>query len=98
MARFDVYQDRSREFFVNVRADEFDDVPRLILVPLHPAARVSGVIPTINPVVEFRTNDYVVLTQYLASVPKREFSQPIGTLVQHADEITRALDVLFTGF
>jgi hypothetical protein len=40
----------------------------------------------------------VLMTQELASIQKRYLQRPIASLADHRDDITRALDMLFTGF
>jgi hypothetical protein len=38
------------------------------------------------------------MPQYLAAVPRRELGRTVGNLLDQADDITRALDILLTGF
>lgn len=40
---------------------------------------------------------YVMLTQAIATVPRRELRHSVASLVQHHDVVLRALDVLLTG-
>ncbi len=39
-----------------------------------------------------------MMTQDLASVPKRLLRRKVTSLAEHREKITRALDLLFTGF
>ncbi len=39
-----------------------------------------------------------MLTQFLAAVPEAELRRPMQSLAAHGDDITRALDILLTGF
>lgn len=39
-----------------------------------------------------------MLTQFIAAVPERELKRTITSLKKHSDDITRALDILLTGF
>ena len=55
-------------------------------------------IRDLNPVVQIDDEDYVVMTQELAAVPRSDLRRKIGSLSDQRDEIVRALDVLLTGF
>jgi hypothetical protein len=39
-----------------------------------------------------------MLTPLMAAVPRRRLGRPLGNLLDQADDITRALGILLTGF
>jgi hypothetical protein len=41
---------------------------------------------------------FLLATQLLGAIPLRELGRPIGNLGPEQDAISRALDLLFTGF
>lgn len=97
MARFDVYARSPAGLFVDVQADRFQYLRRLLLVPPLPVETGPPPIRDINPVLVLNGRSYLFMAQYIASVPRIDFHDPIENLDRYWDEITRALDVLLTG-
>jgi toxin CcdB len=58
---------------------------------------VQSVIRDLNPVFEIDGQRHVMLTQAIATVPRRELRFAVSSLVQHHDAVLRALDILLTG-
>ncbi len=102
MARFDLYRmpGKGRDgFVVDVQADLLDQLATRVVVPLVPLGDAPPPIRDLNPVLEVEGRPHVLLTQALASVPLRELPRPVvGSVEDHRDDITRALDLLLTGF
>jgi toxin CcdB len=99
MARFDLYADLAgaNVYVVDVQAELLEALATRVVIPLlpRPAAKV---IRDLNPVVRIDDEDYVVMTQELAAVPRSDLRRKVGSLSDRRDEIVRALDVLLTGF
>ncbi len=55
-------------------------------------------MPGKNPVLGIRSQSCVLVTQAIASIPVRALNRSVGSLVEHRDRITRALDTLLVGF
>ena len=98
MARFDVYSDADGVLSVDVRADGLHPIRRLVLIPLLPVAAAPLPIDRLNPVVIVRGAKLVLMTQYIASVPKSDAGTKVDNIELYWDEIMCALDVLLTGF
>lgn len=99
MARFDLYAGlgAGEGYMVDVQADLLNSLATRVVVPLLPRAAVQ-VIRDLNPVVRLGDEDFVVVTQELAAVPRRDLQRKVGSLADRRDDIIRALDVLLTGF
>jgi hypothetical protein len=50
------------------------------------------------PKVEIEGKPFTILTQALGTLPKSDLKRPLATLAAQKNEITRALELLFTGF
>ncbi len=91
--------ERSRRgYVVDVQADLLEHLRTRTVVPLIPEKDASERIRDLNPVFEVAGVRHVMITQALATVPTRELQHLTTSLDGHHDEITRALDILFTGY
>jgi len=99
--RFDVYKmppGGAPGYLVDVQADLWADLPTRMVIPLLANAGFRGAIRDLNPVFEIFELPFVLVTQELASIKKRLLNRPIASLIAQRDEISRALDLLLTGF
>ncbi len=99
MARFDLHRlSRGRGgYVVDVQSSHLDHLESRVVVPLD--ARVDAKpVTELHPTVVIGEARYLVMTHALASVQRRQLGHPIGSLIAYRDSITRALDVLLTGF
>jgi toxin CcdB len=55
-------------------------------------------IRDLHPVFTIDGDRYLLATQLLSAVPRRELGRHVGNLEAHRDAVTKALDVLLTGF
>jgi toxin CcdB len=100
MARLDVYRGpgrSSRIYVVDVQADLLADLTTRVVVPLIPEAAVRKVAANLNPIFAIEGQPHVMVTQAVATVPRRELRQVVTSLNEHHDTVLRALDVLLTG-
>ena len=100
MARLDVYRGperSSRIYVVDVQADLLADLMTRVVVPLIPEASGRKVAADLNPVFEIEGQPHVLVTQAVATVPRRELRQVVTSLSEHHDTVLRALDVLLRG-
>jgi toxin CcdB len=67
------------------------------VVPLFPAETQRDAARDLNPVFDIEGQPYVMVTQAIAAVPKRELRDRVVSLLEHHDAILRALDILLTG-
>jgi toxin CcdB len=99
MAKYDVHPNPGGAgFVVDVQTDLLDGLNTRVVVPLLPADVAPKPAALLNPVVEIDGAAHVMVTQFLSAVPLSVLGKPVGTLAERADEITRALDMLFQGF
>lgn len=99
MPRFDVHRRPDGPgFLLDVQSDHLSGLPTRMVVPLLPEAGPLPPIRDLNPVLAVAGEQVTMMPQYMAAVPRRLLGQPIGNLLPQADDITRALDILLTGF
>ena len=99
MARLDVYRlPGSRAVVVDVQSAFLDHLAVRVVVPLLPPDKTATPVAQLNPVFDIEGQRLALFTQLIAAVPKRDLTRPIASLTAHHDEITRALDILLTGF
>lgn len=97
MTRFDLYRD-GRNFLLDVQADTLVDLNTRVVVPVRRLDAAPIPAHRLNPIFEVGGQRYVMVTQFIAAVPKSELRQATGNLSKHRDAITAALDMLFQGF
>jgi toxin CcdB len=99
VARFDLHRAPGVEgYLLNIQDALHDHLSTRVVVPVLPAATAPPPSRGLNPRVEIVGEIHIVFPQYLSAVPRRELGKPIGNLDAHRDDITRALDLLLTGF
>ena len=99
MARFDLHRPRQGPALVlDVQSDFLDFLHTRVVVPLVSPAQVPKPIRDLHPVFTIEGAELLLATQLLAAIPRRELGRPVGSLEAERDAITRALDLLFTGF
>ncbi len=101
MAQFDLLRHtRSKRYplLLDVQADLLRDLATRVVAPLTPVKRLGGKpISRLNPVVAVGGKQYAILFQELAALPVTAIGEPVGSLRSRRDELTSALDLLFTG-
>lgn len=101
MARFDVYPmpgpDRAG-YLLDVQANLLQDLATRVVVPLLPADIAPKPARDLNPAFDIDGQPHLLLTQFIAAVPKKELKKPRLSLSAKSDEIARALDLLLIGF
>jgi toxin CcdB len=100
MARFDVYAAERPDdgCLLDIQADILSDLATRIVVPLLPAKRAPKPARGLNPIFDVDGVSLVMVTQFLAAVPRAELRRPLLSLAARSDEIVGALDILLTGF
>lgn len=85
-------------YLLDVQSDLLEDLNVRAVVPLLRQADAPVAASRLNPVFEIGGTAHVMMTQYIAAVPIRILSAPVGDLSARFDEVTSALDMLFHGF
>lgn len=99
MARFDVYEVSGvAGYVVDVQADLLDALNTRITVPLMPIDDAPPPARRLNPVFDIGGAQHVLVTQYMAAVPRAALKTCVGDLRDEAAQITDAVDFLMQGF
>ncbi|AQT47967.1 CcdB family protein [Bartonella choladocola] len=98
MVRFDVYKGHDKIFFLIVQADLLNSLKTKIVVPLVLYDEAPKPAGRLNPIFKIGGERYVMLTQFISSVPIKDLQDFVTNLSPSHDEITRALDTAFQGF
>ena len=100
MARFDLFRSRSGAvgYLLDVQANALERLETRVLIPLTPLGRSTIPARQLNPQFDIEGEPHILQTQWLASVGRNRLGRRVGTLGEYWDEITRALDMLLTGF
>jgi toxin CcdB len=87
-----------RGYVVDVQAQLLDHLKTRTVVPLLPQSLAPPLITHLNPVFSIGGEAHVMVTQAIATLHVRELREKVLSLDAQHDEITRALDILFTGY
>jgi toxin CcdB len=99
MPRFDVHRRSGGEgYLLDVQSDHLDLLPTRMVVPLLPDTTALPAIRDLNPLLALGEERLAMMTHYMAAVPRNELGRPLANLLAQADDITRALGILLTGF
>ena len=98
MARFDVYRNPDGSgYLLDVQAPLLSDLNTRVVVPLIPLADAPRPARHLNPLFAFGMEEVVMVTQFLAAVPRTLLTMPAGNLAHRSPEIVDALDFLISG-
>jgi toxin CcdB len=99
MNRYDVYKNTfSPSYILDVQTDLLSGLNTRVVVPLIKIKEAPKTAKYLNPIFEINGNEYAMVTQYIASIPISELTNPVTNLHQHHHEISSALDMIFSGF
>jgi toxin CcdB len=99
MARFDVYRMATAQgFLLDVQTDLLNGLSTRVVVPLLPLTNAPLPAQRLNPVFDIENLEVLMATQFLAAVPESELKEVVGNLEGFQNEISVALDMLFSGF
>lgn len=104
MTQFDVYKNtnnRTKEQFpyiVDIQNEIIVEIDTRIVMPLGKANLFGNeYMDRLTPQIEYKGEQFILLTPQLASVPDKLLKKPIGTVKHLRDEIIKALDFAITG-
>jgi toxin CcdB len=100
MPRFDVFRlnQRTARYVVDLQSDFLSHLATRVVAPLFTATELAPAASELNPIFEIEGRSRALFPQLLAALPKSDLKTPIANLAPHRDQITRALDLLLTGF
>lgn len=100
MPRFDLHRAPGGRagYLLAVQSDLLDHLQTRVVVPLLPPGSVPPAMPDLHPRLDVQGETFILATQLLGAIPRRELGPAIGNLAAEHDTIIRALDLLLTGF
>lgn len=99
MARFEVYANPGGAGYVlDVQADVLNGLNTRIVVPLLPLSQAPVPAKRLNPVFEIGNEPHVMVTQFIAAIPRALLRSPVTSLMGQDSEIMAALDMVLVGF
>ena len=97
VAQHDVVRLPDGVLVVVLQSDLSADMQMRVVAPLIPASEISAATRGLNPGVMIGETMYRIKPELMAAVPLAELTRPVTSIAPQRDEITRALDLLFTG-
>lgn len=98
MAQFDVFRMTDGELVLDVQTQLLGSFDTRVVVPLMLPTDAPIRHPRLNPAVEIDGRTYVMVTQYMIAIDRRELRTRIDNLDRYYDQLKRAYDMLFNGF
>lgn len=102
MARFDVYQMRTRgnvPLVVDIQADLLEALRTRVVVPLLPLADAEHeVAARLKPIVDIVGEPHVLMTTDLSAVPSSVLGEKVASVERQQQTVVDAVDFLFQGF
>jgi toxin CcdB len=97
MAQFDVWRTSEGALVIDCQANLLKHLNTRLVVPLLHADQFDVVARRLNPLFTIEDTDYVMYTQFTATLPVSQLSEIIMNLDDDSLSIIGALDVLLTG-
>jgi len=98
--RFDVHvmARGSTPYVVDVQSEFTSNLGIRMVIPLVPQGKFPDRIAELHPLIDVGDMPHVLVTHLMTSVLRRDLGRVVESLAERRDDITRALDLLFTGF
>jgi toxin CcdB len=103
MHQFSLYQNRSDNslaypFLVDIQSDLLQSLTTRLVIPLTPRHLFEGKVPiSLCPSIQLEEGEFILMTQYMSSIPTSVLTSPVGSLETFRTEIIQAVDLLITG-
>lgn len=96
MPKYDVYRSPDgRGYLLDIQTELLDGLNARVVAPLLPVADAPKPATTLNMSVDLGGEPHTMATQFLSAVPVAILGKPVTNLSRCADDITRAIDMLF---
>jgi hypothetical protein len=92
--------DRTRRgfpFIAVLQADIAGEGRGRVVAPLAPRRLMPGAVGRLLPIVRHDDVEFLLALELMTTVPISALRQRLGSIAQYRDDVTRALDWLFTG-
>lgn len=83
---------------MDVQANVLSGLNTRVVVPLLPLSEAPIPAKRLNPVFKIGTEPHVMVTQFLAAIPRSLLGQPVTNLDDRHTEVMAALDMVLIGF
>lgn len=104
MGQFTVHQNANKgtavsyPYLLDVQSDSVERLPTCVAIPIAaseslPFKRITRLMPE----VKILGVSFVLVTQELAGIPRKQLGEAVADLSENRSEIINALDMLFTG-
>jgi len=103
MHQFTMYQNQQNNkvtypYFVDVQSELLQSLTTRLVIPLTPRHLYEGKTPTsLCPAIATNHGEFILMTQYMSSVPSALLTSPAGSLAAFRSEIITSIDLLITG-
>lgn len=97
MAQFDVWRTSEGSLVIDCQSNLLRHLNTRLVVPLLHADQFNVVARRLNPLFTIDEAEYVMYTQFTATLPVSQLSEIVMNLDDDSLTITGALDVLLTG-
>jgi toxin CcdB len=98
VAQFDLYRPKGAAGpLLDIQSPLLEFLRTRVVVPLLPPAEIPAAIRNLHPVLVVDGTEYVLVTQLMGAIRKRELGPMVGNLEAQRTEIIRALDTLLSG-
>ncbi len=98
--RFDIHAMArgNTPYVMDVQSEFTAHLETRMVIPIMPEGKVPNRIAALHPVFDVLGVPHVLVTHMMTSMVRRDLGRVIESLAEKRDEVTRALDLLFTGF
>lgn len=96
MRQFDIVRLKGGQLGVILQSDLLDDRETRIVAPLFPSSIILPT-PRLHPVVRIGRKNYLVATEKLTAIWRRDIEAVLGSVGDREYEVRRALDIVFSG-
>jgi toxin CcdB len=104
MSQFHLYKNadkatqRTYPFLLDIQSNLLSELRTTVVIPLMPN-RLAGnhTISRLNPVIQFKNEKFIVMTQALAGIDRSVLGETAGDLSPHRSEVIAAIDFVLLG-
>ncbi len=104
MSQFHLYKNadkstqRTYPFLLDIQSNLLSELRTTVVIPLM-SYRLAGshTISRLNPVIQFKNEKFIVMTQALAGIERSVLGESAGDLSQHRSEVIAAIDFVLLG-
>ena len=85
-------------YIVDIQNSLISDIATRIVIPLGKLSHFRHEsMSKLIPIVEYKNEQFVLLTPQIASIPSTSLQNPVGSIKSMRDEISVAIDFAITG-